>query len=31
VHSMVRGMLRRERPSIKSDVRELADFVGVAA
>jgi hypothetical protein len=31
VHSMLRGMLRRERRSIKSDLRELADFVGVAS
>ena len=30
VHSMLRGILRRERRSIKSDVRELAEFVGVA-
>jgi transcriptional regulator with XRE-family HTH domain len=30
VHSMVRGMLRRERPSVKSDLRELATFVRVA-
>jgi transcriptional regulator with XRE-family HTH domain len=29
VHSMLRGMLRRERRSVKSDLRELADFVGV--
>jgi hypothetical protein len=31
VHSMLRGMLKRERRSVKSDLRELADFVGVAA
>ncbi len=31
VHSLLRGILRRERPSIRSDVRALADFVGVAA
>ncbi|WP_033430407.1 helix-turn-helix domain-containing protein [Saccharothrix syringae] len=31
VHSMLRGMLRRERRSIKGDLRRLADFVGVAA
>jgi transcriptional regulator with XRE-family HTH domain len=31
VHSMLRGILRRERPSIRADVRALADFVGVAA
>jgi transcriptional regulator with XRE-family HTH domain len=31
VHAMLRGILRRERRSIKSDVRELAEFVGVAA
>ncbi|MET0235427.1 MAG: helix-turn-helix transcriptional regulator [Kibdelosporangium sp.] len=30
VHSMVRGMLRRERRSVKGDLRELASFVGVA-
>lgn len=29
VQSMVRGMLRRERRSIKSDLREMADFIGV--
>lgn len=29
VQSMVRGMLRRERRSIKGDLRELADFIGV--
>ncbi len=29
VHSMLRGMLRRERRSVKGDLRELADFVGV--
>ena len=29
VHSILRGILRRERRSIKSDVRELAEFVGV--
>ncbi|NUT49919.1 MAG: hypothetical protein HOV94_21805 [Saccharothrix sp.] len=29
VHSMLRGMLRRERRSVKSDLRELADFVGL--
>ncbi|MFD7654240.1 hypothetical protein ACFV4N_09715 [Actinosynnema sp. NPDC059797] len=31
VHSMLRGMLRRERRSVKGDLRRLADFVGVAA
>jgi len=31
VHSMVRGMLARERRSIKGDLREMAEFVGVAA
>jgi hypothetical protein len=31
VHSMLRGMLKRERRSIKADLREMADFVGVAA
>jgi transcriptional regulator with XRE-family HTH domain len=31
VHAMLRGMLRRERRSIKADLREMADFVGVAA
>lgn len=30
VHSMVRGMLRRERRSIRHDLREMAAFVGVA-
>lgn len=29
VHSMVRGMLRNERRSIGSDLRELSGFVGV--
>ncbi|GGP46409.1 helix-turn-helix domain-containing protein [Saccharothrix coeruleofusca] len=29
VHSMLRGMLRRERRSVKGDLRRLADFVGV--
>ncbi|WP_433264001.1 hypothetical protein ACQPZF_33815 [Actinosynnema sp. CS-041913] len=29
VHAMLRGMLRRERRSVKGDLRELADFVGV--
>ncbi|QIZ36841.1 XRE family transcriptional regulator [Saccharopolyspora sp. ASAGF58] len=31
VHNMLRGMLHRERSSIKTDLRELSDFVGVAA
>lgn len=31
VHSMLRGILRRERPSVRTDVRALADFVGLAA
>jgi transcriptional regulator with XRE-family HTH domain len=31
VHSMLRGMLRRERRSVKSDLRELVNFVGLAA
>ncbi|WP_158853845.1 helix-turn-helix domain-containing protein [Saccharothrix deserti] len=31
VHSMLRGMLKRERRSVKGDLRRLADFVGVAA
>lgn len=31
VHSMLRGMLRRERRSVKHDLREMADFVGVTA
>lgn len=31
VHSMLRGMLKRERRSVKADLRRLADFVGVAA
>ncbi|WP_421671797.1 helix-turn-helix domain-containing protein [Saccharopolyspora spinosa] len=31
VHSMLRGILQRERRSIKTDLRELSDFVGVAA
>jgi hypothetical protein len=31
VHSMLRGMLRRERRSTKSDLREMADFVGITA
>lgn len=31
VHSMLRGMFRRERRSIRHDLREMADFVGVAA
>jgi hypothetical protein len=31
VHSMLRGMLRRERRSIRHDLREMAEFVGVAA
>ncbi|CAM3337202.1 helix-turn-helix domain-containing protein [Kibdelosporangium persicum] len=30
VHSMVRDMLRRERRSVRVDLRELAGFVGVA-
>lgn len=30
VHSMIRGMLKRERRSVKSDLRKLAAFVGVA-
>lgn len=30
VHSMLRGMFRRERRSIRHDLREMADFVGVA-
>lgn len=29
VHSMLRGMLRRERRSIRHDLREMAAFVGV--
>jgi hypothetical protein len=31
VHAMLRGMLKRERRSVKGDLRKLADFVGVAA
>ena len=31
VHSMLLGMLRRERRSIRHDLREMADFVGVTA
>lgn len=31
VHSMSLGMLRRERRSIRHDLREMADFVGVTA
>ncbi|GAA4846594.1 helix-turn-helix transcriptional regulator [Saccharopolyspora rosea] len=31
VHAMLRGMLQRERRSVKRDLRELADFVGVVA
>ncbi|MCE7000625.1 helix-turn-helix domain-containing protein [Saccharothrix sp. S26] len=31
VHSMLRGMLKRERRSVKGDLRKLAAFVGVAA
>ncbi len=31
VHVMLRGILRRDRRSITSDVRELAEFVGVVA
>jgi transcriptional regulator with XRE-family HTH domain len=31
VHSMLRGMLRRERRSVKRDLRELVKFVGVVA
>jgi hypothetical protein len=31
VHAMLRGILRRDRRSITSDVRELAEFVGVVA
>jgi transcriptional regulator with XRE-family HTH domain len=31
VHGMLRGMLRRERRSVKADLRAMADFVGVAA
>lgn len=31
VHSMLRGMLRYERRSIKTDLRQLSDFVGVVA
>ncbi|SDP00368.1 hypothetical protein SAMN04487905_101404 [Actinopolyspora xinjiangensis] len=31
VHSMLRGMLKHERRSIKGDLRELSEFVGVAA
>jgi transcriptional regulator with XRE-family HTH domain len=31
VHSMLRGMLKRERRSVKGDLRDLADFVGVAS
>lgn len=30
VHAMLRGMLQHERGSIKRDLRELTDFVGVA-
>ncbi|MBB5158712.1 transcriptional regulator with XRE-family HTH domain/tetratricopeptide (TPR) repeat protein [Saccharopolyspora phatthalungensis] len=30
VHTMLSGMLRRERRSIKHDLRELSEFVGVA-
>ncbi|GAB3433930.1 helix-turn-helix domain-containing protein [Actinophytocola sediminis] len=30
VHTMLRGIIRRGRRSIRSDVRELAEFVGVA-
>lgn len=29
VHAMLRAMLKRERRSVKSDLREMADFVGV--
>jgi transcriptional regulator with XRE-family HTH domain len=29
VHAMIRAMQRRERPSTKADLRELADFVGI--
>lgn len=31
VHSMLLGMLRRERRSIRHDLREMADFVGLTA
>lgn len=31
VHSMLLGMLRRERRSVRHDLREMADFVGATA
>jgi transcriptional regulator with XRE-family HTH domain len=31
VHAMLRGMLRRERRSVKGDLREMVAFVGVAS
>lgn len=31
VHSMLLGMLRRERRSVRHDLREMVEFVGIAA